>query len=250
MTPKGAFSSGGARAAESPAKVAPESPCLACQGCLAARMRPSHSCYHTLPRAINPTYIHPPKHSFSLRKILFAITPKEIRSAWLSRLSKEKFQRIRKLLERPKVQAKHRLLKRISHTNTPWFLCKKDVPPTKQYTLESPSPRIMTAIHHGTAALLRPIIPELPGTPPSDFCLNPTEDAQLLERLDAIVAEERATRLAKPYRQIGNRTLKSIQHLKPIEIPKELEELEPLRAMSLKEVTNMKLLEANSEEED
>lgn len=211
--------------------------CLSCTYCtLGILKRPkgfkNHPCHQVNQSPLNPKEYHWPKKPFSLYRILQAITPKPL---WKS-MTKRFYQTYsEKTHHRPCVQEKHRQLKRLSITKSPWFLVRKDVPPVRDITLDSPSPRLSIIGHHGPQSLLRPFFPE-------DSGIDATPKALLLE--------ERATILAGQYRQLGGKTLKELSRLKTPEVSNDLEELEPLRAMSLKEVTNLGLLEEEEHEEE
>ena len=104
-------------------------------------------------------------------------------------------------------------------------------------TLRSESPLKVLQAYHGADVLLRPVRPgnELK-SPLTDF------ERQELERLKT---QRRAKILASQQGLsvggIENR-LSLLESLRPIEPSDELKELEPLRAMSLQEVTNVPLL--------
>lgn len=211
--------------------------CTSCDFCTSGILKRSkgfknHPCYQVNQSPLNPPEYHWTKKPFSLYIVLRFITPKKI---WKS-MTKRFYQTYsEKTHHRPRVQEKHRQLKRLSITNTPWFLARKDVPPVRGITLDSPSPRLTIIGHHGPQSLLRPFFPE---------------DSEIDATPKALLLEERASILAGQYRQLSGKTLKEISRLRPPEVSNDLEELEPLRAMSLREVTNLGLLEEEEHEEE
>lgn len=134
----------------------------------------------------------------------------------------------------PKVEKRHKAQTTMSIPQAPWWLIRQDLPPAAK--LESPTPRIVAIAHHGPGGLLRPFFPELPELP---------EVAISEESAARVASEESGQRLAGSMNlRLGGSSykLKQLESLKIPEVSSQLEELEPLRAMSLKEVTNVPLL--------
>lgn len=223
------------------------SACLSCDYC--TKFRPgrkpknfAHPCLKGAPKAedpLNPLEYRWPKTPFGLYNILRSVTPREI---WKKYRGPKGYEY--KCHYRPKPA--NTLGSRITNTPPPWKAVRRDVPPAIE--LQTLPPRITTVAIHGPGSLLRPFFPELPELPE----ISITSDTAL-----RVMQQERARSLAATGNlNLGGSsyTVKKLSTLKAPEVSQELEELEPLRAMSLKEVTNVPFLinytDAISEEED
>ena len=123
---------------------------------------------------------------------------------------------------------------RLSLTSAPWAAVRDGLPePVK---LESPSPRIVTIAHHGAGGLLRTFFPELPEMPEVNITAEHAQKFAMTEMAKKLAGNANL--------RLGgfSHTATELHALKIPEVSKELEELEPLRAMALKEVTNIQFL--------
>jgi hypothetical protein len=112
-----------------------------------------------------------------------------------------------------------------------------------KFKLHSESPRAVTKAVHGIDVMLRPLPPTI---------LSKIEPLKDCPNIDEIENKHRAIDLAKGTNlRLGGRgrSFGLLMQLKPIEVSEELEETEPLRAMSLKTVTNIQLLEDYNNDE-
>lgn len=214
-----------------PGRKVPESPC---SPWMSGPFRPLD------PR--NPPEYRWEKNPFRLYGILRAITPKDLWKRWrkasnpyaLGGYKKETHERVR-LKDCPKPKSR-----RISTTRPPWHWLRRGL--ERQMELETPSPRITTIAHHGPRSLLHPFFPEMEGAP-EGFQLSMSP-----ERIEEIVRDQRAKRLAGTSNlSLGghgsDRRIADLEELKsPLGEAESMEEVEPLRAMSLKEVTNIPFL--------
>jgi len=188
----------------------------------------------------NPPEYRWEKSPFRLRSILRNITPKDLWKSWLKATNplglggyrKETHYRPR-LKKCPKVKET-----RLSTPKPPWGWIRRRV--ERAVNLETPAPRITTAAHHGPRSLLRPFFPEFPGVSKSEVSISP-------EKAHELLTKQRAMRLAGVKNlALGGHgkgsTIPELEALKTPEISDDMEDLEPLRAMSLKEVTNLQFL--------
>lgn len=126
-----------------------------------------------------------------------------------------------------------RITKRISITQPPWGAMRDGVEPAD--FLYSTSPRILTIATHGQGSLLRTFFPEPEALP--EVTLAP-------ERLIELTKRTMAVRIAGlDNLQVGGCRNK-ISELEKLQAPDttHMEETEPLRAMSLREATNIEFL--------
>lgn len=230
-----------------------ESSCLSCTFCTMnhpGRKVPSESsCAPWMSGAFRPLNPRNPseyrweKSPFRLYSILRAITPKDLWKGWLKALNpyalggyrKETHKRLR-LRDCPKPKET-----RLSTPKPPWGQVRRGL--KAEVNLQTPAPRITTIAHHGPRSLLRPFFPEMEEAP-KDWrpSISP-------ERIEEIIRTQRAMRLAG----VGNlalgghgkgRTIADLEGLKSpaVDGVATIEDTEPLRAMSFKEVTNIPLL--------
>lgn len=211
-----------------------ESPCLECSFCTRhhpGRRIPDSLCTPWIAKPMDP--MNPPEYRwektpFRLYRILKSITPKALWPYKQAGYRKETHYRP-KLSECPKPPET-----RISKPTPPWGRVRRGVP--AQLDLQTPSPRLSTIAVHGPRALLRPFFPEWPEDPKVSISA---------EKAHELMVKQRASDLA------GTRNLSlggynsTIKELESLEIPKvseDLQDTEPLRAMALKEVTNIPFL--------
>ena len=225
------------------------SPCLSCNFCMISHPGPKPPDSPCTPwmqkvhQPLNPVEYQCKKKPLSLYAILRTITPKELWKKWLKALNpyafggyrKETHERLR-LKDCPKPKET-----RLSTPKPPWWQVKRGV--KAQVELQTPAPRITTIAHHGPRSLLHPFFPEMEEVP-KDFKLSISA-----ERADEMVKAQRATRLAGAANlSLGGRgkgrTIADLEGLKSpaMDGVATIEDTEPLRAMSFREVTNIPLL--------
>jgi len=212
----------------------PESPCLECSFCSISRLgikSLSNPCTPWIAEAMdhrNPPEYRYKKNAFKLRSIWRQITPLEIRKKYYKPC------RARPLPSLNPKDCPEVPRTRISKPTPPWGRVRRGVP--AQLDLQTPSPRITTIAHHGPHALLRPFFPEFPEDP--KVSIGPEKARELLKK-------ERASNLAGMHNLAMGGHKTTIAELESLEIPKvseDLQDTEPLRAMALKEVTNIPFL--------
>lgn len=126
-------------------------------------------------------------------------------------------------------------------SRSPWTLARRERLGCGE-TLMSVSPRVATVAAYGPNVLLRPCVPDV---------LEAPQCTLSEQRLAELTQQQQARRLGSGDNlAIGGhgKTLRSLAALKRegLDGPEELEGSEPLRAMALKEVTNLEDLEALS----
>lgn len=221
-----------------------ESPCLSCTFCAMYHpvvRFPDSRCTPWMDRPQDPR--NPPEYRwektpFRLYNILRVITPKDLWKSWLKALNLRGLGGYRKETHyRPRLKKCPKAKEtRLSTPKPPWGWIRRRV--ERAVNLETPAPRITTVAYHGPRALLRPFFPEFPEDP--NVSISP-------EKAHELLTKERAMRLAGVKNlALGGHgkgsTIPELEALETPEIPKSLEELEPLRAMSLREVTNLQFL--------
>jgi hypothetical protein len=219
-----------------------ESPCLSCTFCAKnhpGRKIPSSLCTPWMHRPLDPR--NPPEYRwekapFRLYGILRAITPKALWKGFLKAVNphglggyrEETHKRVR-LEDCPPAKST-----RLSTPTPPWHQVRRGVTP--QEDLHTPPPRITTIAHHGPRSLLHSFFPESPRVPKATLSAIKVKE---------MVMAERASRLAGTRNlALGGHgsTIPELEALKAPEVSESMEDLEPLRAMSLKEVTNLPFL--------
>lgn len=213
--------------------------CLDCTHCTLLKAGRKKDKPHPCTITLHPSEPPVPGRLFKLFTILKELIPKEV---WKTFRKPRGYQK--KTHFRPKpVTPKELPSTRISIT--PSRLPSIRAKMRTNITLRSESPLKVLQAFHGTDVLLhsyRPIEFQKP--------LNGME----IEELERLRQKDKAKFLAS---QRGlcvggiETRLSTLENLKPIEPSDELKELEPLRAMSLQEVTNVSLLiQASHEEEE